>query len=167
MSGVTVNITTTLSATLEGVADFGNPSHTVSLSNNLKFNPGTATTAQADLMFADQRSLADGASETLDLAGSLNSVFGTTLSFAEVTAIYFENIGTTNMTIGNAATNTWVGPFGAATHTLTVEPGESINLTSRAGWAVTAGTADLLKVLNGAGAAGAYNIVIIGRSAAV
>lgn len=167
MPGVTATITTTVSATLEGVSDFGTPSQTISLSNSLKFNPGVANTAQADLMFADQRTLADGASETLDLAGSLTSAFGATITFAEVTALYVENAGTTAITIGNAATNTWVGPFGAATHTITIEPGEAVNLTSRNGWAVTAGTADLLKVLNAAGAAGTYNIVIIGRSVAV
>jgi hypothetical protein len=162
---VTAKIDVSLNAKLAGTADLGSLEFGSALSKTVKITPGTATTAQADLLWADSRSLAASATENLDLAGGLTSAFGASLTFAEVTAIYFVNTGTTAITLGNV-TNGIVGPFGAATHSLTIGGGDVLVLTNRAGWTITAGTADLLKVANAAGATGTYDIVIIGRSVA-
>lgn len=163
---VTAKIDVSVGAVLTGVADLGSLSYETAFSKTTKFVPGTANTAQADLLWADSRSLADGASENLDLAAGLTSAFGASITFAEVTAIYVANTGTTAITLGNAAANGFVGPFGAAAHTVSVPAGDMLLLTNAAGWTVTAGTGDILKVANAAGATGSYNIVLVGRSVA-
>ena len=116
-------------------------------------------------MFKDTRTLAASGTENLDLAGVLVDAFGATATSAEIIAIYVKAAAgnTNNVVIGNV-TNGFVGPLGA-TGTYTVSPGDFFLATSRAGWAVTAATADLLKITNSAaGTPVTYDVVIIGRS---
>lgn len=167
MAGVDGKLEFTVNFTYESTADFGTPMYKCAFTKINKMTAGTAAVTQADLMFADSRSLATGANEELDLAGSLTNVFGATLTFAEITAIYIENTGaTTDITVGNATTNTFQGPFGASAHTLVLKPGETFAITNASGWTVTAGTGDKLKITNSAGATGTYKIVLVGRSVA-
>lgn len=134
----------------------------------VEFTNGT-TAGKADLVFRDTRQLAGNASESLDLAGSLLDAFGATITFAKIVGIHIKahDDNVADIVVGNAASNAFVGPFGAATHTMAVKPGGTLTLTApKGGWAVTAGTADLLKVLNGsAGSAANYDIVLLGTSA--
>lgn len=167
MASVNAKIDLSISAVLESAADLGSLTYVSNVSKVLKFTPGTATIAQADLMWADSRSLTTGATEDIDLAGGVSDVFGSLLNFAEVTSIYVENTGNTAITIGGAATNAFIGPFGAATHTVTIPAGDMVLMTNMAGWTVTAATGDILKVTNAAGATGTYNIVLVGRTVAV
>lgn len=169
MAGVKATLQIRVDATLEGTADLGTPSISTHIDRQLSFLPGTAATNQADIMWSDTRTLAASLGEDLDLKGTLVNALGATVNCSEVVAIYVEaSVKNTNtVLIGNAATNGFIGPFGAATHTLKLAPGEFVLLSSKAGWAVTAGTADLLHVLNGgAGAAVTYNIVVLGRTVA-
>lgn len=121
----------------------------------------------ATKVFSSQRTLAASASENIDLSGTLADPTNTTVVFTGVKALYIKAADTNvnDVVIGNAATNAWVGPFGAAAHTLALKPGEELLITNftAAGWPVTAGTGDLLKVLNGgAGTPVGYEIVVIG-----
>ena len=169
MAGVKAKLNVSISATHQGTAELGTPELTVGVNKQLVFKAGTAATDETDLMFSDNRTLAASASEDLDLRGVLLDAFGATLNFAEVTAIWVEaaSTNTNNVVIGGAASNAFVGPFGAAAHTIALAPGEGVLLTNKLGWAVTAGTGDLLKVANsGAGTQVKYNIVIVGRSVA-
>lgn len=129
--------------------------------------PGTGV-GQADLMYSDTRTLAASASENIDLAGALTDVLGRTLNLAKIKAIMIRAsaANTNDVVIGGAATNAFVGPFGAATHTLAVRPGgEFLIAHPGTGWAVVAATGDLLKIANGgAGTAVTYDIIIIGTS---
>lgn len=127
------------------------------------FANGTGS-GQANAMFSDLRSLSSGASEDLDLAGSLVDAHGNTLTFATIKAIIIENPteNTVDITIGGASATQFVGPFGAATHTVATRPGGfSAFVAPKTGWTVTGGSVDLLKVLAGA-AASTYRIHIIG-----
>jgi hypothetical protein len=124
---------------------------------------------QADRIFHDQRTLAASASEDLDLAGGLTDAFGATLTFARVKGLIIvaAAANTNNVVIGNATANAFVGPFGAATHTLAVRPGGVLALFApdATAYAVTAGTGDLLKVLNSAGGTSVtYDLIIVGAS---
>lgn len=130
---------------------------------------GTAV-GQCDLVYAlDDQSIAASSNLDIDLAGSLTDPLGATVVFAKVDAIILvaSASNTNNVVIGNAASNQFVGPFGAATHTLAVRPGGSLTLwASGAGWSVTAGTGDILRIANsGAGSAVVFDLVILGRSA--
>jgi hypothetical protein len=122
---------------------------------------------QADLAFIDTgRQLADGASEDLDLAGSLTDAFGNTITAAEIVAVLIENpvANTTNLTIGGA-TAEWLGFFAAAGDKLILKPGDFVLVYSHTGWAVGAGATDDLRIANAAGAINNFNIGFLGRSA--
>jgi hypothetical protein len=94
-------------------------------------------------------------------------VYGTTLTFVKVKSVTFKaaSTNTTLLTIGNG-TNPFVGPFGAGSHTLSIAAGSSIALDAPvSGWTVTAGTGDIIKVANAAGASATYEVMIVGTNA--
>lgn len=121
--------------------------------------------ALATKMFADTRTLAASASENLDLAGALVGVDGAACVFTTIHGIYVKAAAanTNSVVVGGHASAAFVGWFGDVTDTVAVKPGEVFSITNDAGWAVTATTADLIKVLNSAGTTGVtYDIVIYG-----
>lgn len=148
--------------------DLGQASADLGAGVALKLASGFAA-GQADRIWADERTLAASASEDIDLAGVLADVFGAGLSFAKVKAILVVAAGANpgDVIVGGAASNGFVGPFGAAAHTVAVKPGGAfLAADATAGWAVTAGTGDLLKVANASGAGAAtYKIIVLGTSA--
>ena len=166
---VTADISLSIEAYLAAAPDLGNAKQRVTISENLQFKPGTANIGQANILFADTRTLAASATENLDLAGVLTNAFGATITAAEIMAIFIRaDTGNTNaVLVGPGASNGFLGPWNAATDRLRTLPGEWHMLTCQAGWAVTAGTGDLLFVGNGgAGTAVTYDIVLIGRTVA-
>lgn len=133
----------------------------------LELTTGT-TAGKSDLVFADTRTITASSSENLDLAGTLTDAFGATLTFVKVVGLYIKAAAanTNNVVVGGAASNGFVSPFGASTDTIKIGPGGFMLLVNDAGYAVTAATADLLKIANGgSGTSVTYDVVIIGRSA--
>jgi hypothetical protein len=131
---------------------------------------GTAA-GKADRVFHDRRTLAASATEDLDLAGVLTDAFGAAVTFVKVKGLFIaaDITNTNNVVIGAAAANPWAALLGAA-GTITLRPGASLGVMAGpadvTGYAVTAGTGDLLKVANsGAGTSVSYDIVIVGTSA--
>ena len=121
---------------------------------------------QAQRMFSDTRTLASGASESLDLNGAgLLDAFGNAITFTKVKGILIaaDLANTTVLTIGNV-TNGIVSPFLAATGGVIVPPGGMFFSATPdvTAFGITAATADLLKVANAAGAAANYDVVLIG-----
>lgn len=121
---------------------------------------------QANRRWVSQRTLAASASESIDLSGVLVDAFGAVLAFTAIKAILVvAAAGNTNdVIVGNAASNQFIGPFGAAVHTAAVRPGgELLFVAPATGWPVVAGTGDLLRILNGgAGTPVTYDITLIG-----
>lgn len=149
--------------------DLGTAQFDLKKTARVELQNGTGN-GQADVLFTDTRTLAASANEDLDLAGVLVNAFGAIATFARVKAILIQAASgnTNNIVVGAAASNAWAGFFGAGTHTLTVRPGGffCISATDATGYAVTAGTGDLLRVANsGGGTPVTYTIVIIGASA--
>lgn len=170
MSGVTATLTASVVATLVGAGDLGNSYAPVKAERTVSIAPGTATLDQADVLWADQRTLAASATESLDLAGTLAGLLGGTLTEAEITGIYLEaDAGNTNdVVFFGAATNAFNGPLSGTTPKLTLGPGDVSLTTNRKGWPVVASTGDVLLVANSAaGTAVSYKIVIVGRTVAV
>ncbi|MFZ0267756.1 hypothetical protein [Caulobacter sp.] len=160
----------TLTASIVGALTGDNDLVTVSAPIDIKKVVNLTTGSglnQAGDAFADRRTLAAGASEGLDLSGGLFDVFGVALNFTKIKAIEIiaAAANTNDVVLGGAAANAFVGPFGAADDTCTVPPGGVVMLVNptAAGWPVTPGTGDLLKVANSAGGtAVTYDIVIVG-----
>lgn len=134
---------------------------------------GTAV-GQADRVFSDTRTVTASTNDDLDLAGTLTDSFGATVTFAKVKAIFIRSAGaghpsganTQNFTVGAAAANGWSTLFTQTA--VTMRPGQLLgaacDATDSTCWAVTAGTGDLLRIANGAGASINYDILIIGTS---
>lgn len=128
---------------------------------------GTSTN-QADLVFSDTRTLTTGSGESLDLTGTaLNNAFGAALALAKVKAIYIKSkdTNTTTLTVGNVTNSIQLG-FGATTQSWAIPPGGVFLVTApQSGWTVTAGTGDLLRIVNASGASADFDIIVIGTSA--
>ncbi|MFG2976299.1 hypothetical protein ACGFYY_25365 [Streptomyces sp. NPDC048331] len=129
-----------------------------------------AGAGKADRIFADQRTLAASATETLDLAGALTDNLGTATVFARVKFILVAAISTNvnNVVVGANGSNDFVGLLNAA-GTITLRPGawfaSASGSADATGMAVTAATGDLLKIANSSsGSSVVYDIIVIGNS---
>ena len=125
---------------------------------------------KADLLWHDVRILAAGTSEDIDISGGINDQFGTAVSFARIKGFLVRNQTVEAgciLEVGGAASNEWYSWAGAAGDITKVGPDGVLYLwnPSAAGFAVTAGTADTLKINNSGSAAVTYQIVLIGASA--
>lgn len=129
---------------------------------------GTGTD-QADLIWHDTRSLASAASDSLDLTALTKTLFGSTVTtnFAKIKGILIRNnsaVAGEYFTVGNG-TNPFIGPFGAAAHTVTCHPnGLILFWHPGAGWTVTNTTADVLKIVNSGAGVNTYSIALAGTS---
>ncbi|MBP7619365.1 MAG: hypothetical protein KA745_00235 [Gemmatimonadales bacterium] len=165
---VTADLRVKFAARQTGAHDMGGPSFAPVVEKILQFGSGT-TANNADIVWADNRTLAASATEDLDLAGVLADAFGATVAMAEVVAILVVAAPTnTNDVVLGAATQA-VPLFGGTAGTFAVKPGGFFFVAApgAAGQlSVGAGATDDLKVANsGAGTEVSYQIAILGRSA--
>lgn len=169
MAGVRGEIATRLDLTHVGSNDIGSPSMRLLKEKIITLYEGTDATNKADLLFSDTRTVSASSNENLDLAGSLSDAFGATITAAEIVAIYIgaASGNTNNVQVTRPASNGFIGPFLATGDGLAVKPGEHVMLASQSGWAVTAGTGDILNVANsGSGTGVTYDIIIVARTVA-
>lgn len=173
MSSPTITIQPRIAGKVFGTADLGQllkdfdwPASSLG-SPLYNFLPGTSS-GQMDTWFDDIRTLTTGATESLDLVGTaLTDPFGASVSMLHVNifAIYSALANTTDLTVGNV-TNGVTGWLTAATHSNVIRPGGlMLFVDPGAGYALTAATADLVKVANASGASASYHIIAGGRSA--
>lgn len=165
----TVTDTKTVDSIEEWVAIFD-----VALSKTLNFDDGTSA-GEVDIMYARQRTISDGGTIDLDLAGGVTDPYGNTITMAEVVGLAVVNNqydggndNTTNLTIG-AAGSPWETWITGTTKTIgPITPGGMFMIFSPDATglgAVTATTADTLRITNSAGATNTCLIGILGRSA--
>lgn len=152
-----------IAAALAAALDLGQATSTLAYEKNDVLENGAGAN-QASEVWHDTRTLTTGANETLDLNGALLDALGNSVTFTKVKILMIRNKGTTVLTVGGAATNGFVSPFGTATDTVKVQPGGMLLLFAPDvnGYGVTAATADQLKIANAAGASCDYDIVIVG-----
>ncbi|MEU2111826.1 hypothetical protein [Streptomyces sp. NPDC019507] len=158
------------SAELTSAADLATGAVPLTVRHAVSLASGTGV-GKADRIFHDRRTLAASATEDLDLAGVLLDSFGAAITFARIKGLIIKAAAanTNNVVVGAAAANPWTALLGA-TGTLIVRPGTAVAVAAGeadpTGYAVTAGTADMLKVANsGAGTSVTYDVVLIGASA--
>jgi len=126
---------------------------------------------EADRIWHDERTLAAAAADDLTLSALASSVFGNSVNVALAKVKALLIVCTTDdagaeLTIGNAASQAWVGPFNASSARLLV-PGDSVLflVNKQAGWNVGVGASDVLRILNSGSVSATYRIVIVGTSA--
>jgi hypothetical protein len=137
------------------------------LARQMSFTQGAGAGA-ADMMWSDQRTIAASGSDALDLAGSLTGPFGVALTFVRVKMVIVTaaTSNTNNVNVTMPASN-GLPLFLAAGDGIAVKPGGMFLWydPSAAGVVVTAGTGDLLTLVNSAGGTGVtYDIDIIGAA---
>jgi hypothetical protein len=128
------------------------------------------TAGKIDLLYSATRTLTASASEDLDLSGELVDTLGQTCVFADVRMICVvaSSANTNNVLVGGAASNQFINWVGNSSDIVVVKPGGILFLYTPTdpGYAVTAGTGDLLKIANsGAGTGVTFDIYIGGTSA--
>ncbi len=164
-TALSVTLTFKLSHDYTNALDLSTPKDDFDLTLSDTLSNGTGND-QVDVVWHDQRTLAT-TSENLDLAGSLTSSFGTTVTFAKVKAFCIKNTATTTnqiVTVGGAGATQFVNWVGAVTDTVKIGPAAILLLWSPMdGYAVGAGASDLLKIATNASIT--YDIWIIGTSA--
>jgi hypothetical protein len=160
----TASVYAGVTARLSGTPDLGSVGYSLDYAAKyLDFASGTAA-GQVSKVFTDKNALTAAQAIDLDLAGVLLDPLGQQITFANIKILRIKcaEANTTNLIVGNAASNGWIGPFGAATHTVAVRPGAVMLFADPAGWPVVGGTGDLLHLLNSGSAALNYEIVLIG-----
>ena len=134
------------------------------LSRGLTLANGTGAN-QADTVFHDNRTLADGANETLDLNdGTLSDQFGDAVTLDILKTIYIKNNSSdASLLIGGAAA-TQLGLFADGTDILTLRPGGEFFMTAAdANGIDTTTNPDLKMAHNGTGTSSlTYDIIVIG-----
>jgi len=128
------------------------------------YTTGTGTD-QANKMFVNVYTIAGTTNQDLDLAGSLIDDQGNTLTFAaikEILVIINSPDGTKKLEIGPAAVaNAFIGPFADVSDKLTFF--DHIRLSHPyAGWTVTAGTGDIMRLRNSSATALDATVIIVG-----
>lgn len=121
---------------------------------------------QADQVWHDRRSVANGSPDDIDFEGGLVNAFGVTLNPARVAVLAIRHVsGPGNLTIGNDG-NALVLGFGAGSHTWTIRPGGWFIVTApdSGGWGTTAGSADILQLASSSGTV-VYDIIAVMKSA--
>jgi hypothetical protein len=151
---------------LIGATDVAKPRSDIDYTQLITLADGNGAD-QINQIFADQRTLTASSSESLDLNGTLLNQLGAAINFTKIKGlIIMAAAGNTNdVVVGGAASNGFIDFVGGATHTLKVKPGGLLALMApdANGYAVTAATADLLKIANGgAGTSVTYDIILLG-----
>lgn len=129
-----------------------------------QFTHGTGAN-QANMVWSQQRSVTAGAPDDLDLAGGL-SINGVTITFTAVKHLRIKNLDTDQtkiLEVGGGA-NPFASWLGAGTDKLKI-PGAGgelfLSAPGAAGYAVTAGTGDILRLAASSGTI-SYQIALIG-----
>ena len=166
---LTGSIKISANATLSTDRDLGTATVTEAISEAISIANGSAAN-QATQVWGDTRTIGASGTEEIDLNGTLSNGIGETVSFTRVilVAILPASTNGDTITIGGAAANAWEPWAGASGDKVKLRPGGGIVLwaTDATALAVTAGTADLLKIANDDGAASAdYDILVIGSDA--
>lgn len=122
---------------------------------------------QANVIWSDSRTLTTGATEDIDLiGGGLTDAFGVAVAPAKLRSVVVISAtsNTTNLTLFGDAASPLI--LNTAATTFTLQPGGMFVATwpATAGVTVTAATADIIQVVNAAGASATYSIILIGTS---
>lgn len=131
------------------------------LSASLTMTAGTGA-SEVNQTYSRESTLADAASETLDLYGIITDSTRNVVNFARIKAIMIQNMGTVAaLTVGGAASNAWTGPWAS---TISVRPGGFVLFaaTDATAWPVVQSTTDQLKILNAGGGSSTYKLLIVG-----
>jgi len=138
--------------------------------------------SQSDLIVTLQNTIIASGDDDIDLSGSLSDYYGDSVVLAKIKAIFIKNTSDTQSSVtaaqiqvgggtggdGTNAFDTWVTSTAAdGSEAVIIDAGGFIMVgnSTAAGYAVTAGTADILHINNNTAEQARYDLVIIGTTA--
>ena len=161
------NIKFALAGTFTGDNDLSSVTQAFNYSKNYQITNGTGLD-QANMIWADQRTISASSTDDLDLYGGLTNSFGTTINFTSIKGIIVvaSATNTNDVVIGGDGSAALIGWVGDATDTVVVKPGGMFALMNpnANGYTVTATTADILQISNSSsGSSVVYDIILLGE----
>lgn len=160
---LTVTANLRVNSELSSALDLVTPKALQSLQYLLELTNGVGLN-QVNTVWSDQRTVNASTTDTLDLAGGgLTDALGVAFAPARIKGLICRNRGAQNITFGRPAANGV--PWLSAAGDNIIIPAGGINMwfaPTAAGIVVTAGTGDLIEVVNGAGSAVTYDVVVFG-----
>jgi hypothetical protein len=164
-ASLTTSINLRLNSTLTGTVGLATATVPLDQSYSKSFANGVGA-SQADKIYSIQLSIASAGTSSSDLQGSLVDALGAAFTPVKLRCIYIESASanTTNLTLFGDANS--VPILNTAATTSTLQPGGIFFYCNPplAGTTVTAGTGDIIKIVNAAGATATVNLVLIGTS---
>lgn len=171
---VTAKLSAIFEASQAGTNDFGGPNFNAVVQDVLSLSMGSGA-GQANLLFVDERTIASGANDDLDLNGTvLKTVYGQDIAATALVGFLLVNgprlatapANTTSLTVGGG-TSPITTFMGGTTPTFgPIRPGGFLffgcDAVGGVG-AIVASTADILRITNSAGAAATYQIALLMR----
>lgn len=157
-----------LESLLTDLNAFSNPQDFLSFKRDIVFANGTGAN-QADKRWSSAaRALTSTAADTFDLAttgATLIDYRGNAITFVRIKGIAIFNTGPNMIQLG-AGSNPLVNWIGAAGDIVNIRSGGLFCLLApdATAYAVTAGTGDILRVLNSAAGTTVYDIALLGAS---
>lgn len=163
---VSLQVVLKLIGSMTQTTDLSLPSDAISRDYTLTYANGTGA-SQANMWWHDQRTLGASATEDLDLAGSLTSVFGTSITLTSIKGIFAfaATANTNNVNVTRPAANgiPWLLAAGDG---IGLKPGAWLAWfdPSANGATVTAATGDLITFTNSAGSTSVtYDVFLLGE----
>jgi hypothetical protein len=171
---VSAKLSAVFEASQVGTNDYGGPNFSAVMQDVLQLSNGGGA-GQANILFMDERTVASAANDDLDLNGTaLQTVYGANIAATSIVAVLIVNaprlasdpVNTTSLTIGGG-TSPVTTFMGGTTPTFgPIRPGGFLffgcDAVGGVG-AITAGTADILRIANSAGASAKYQIALLMR----
>lgn len=153
-------------AELMNAIDIGTPKYTPDITYPIVLEDGTGAN-QAKIIWTDKRQIAASGNDDLDLAGGIVDALGNTITMTRLKAIILKALATNvnDVLVGGAAAAQITTLFGASGDLIRVKPGGVFMLIApdATGYVITATTADILRITNGAGGTAVdYEITLIG-----
>jgi hypothetical protein len=158
-----VRLLVQLTASLTGSSGLISVSAPLSLPRQINLSDGSGL-GQASKAWSARRTISSSATDSLDLAGSLTDPLGAALTFTKLKLVIVAAALSNTVPVAlTRPSSNGVPLFSAAGDALPVHPGGVVvwAAPTAAGVAVTAGTGDLLDLVNGA-ASSTVDVALIG-----
>jgi hypothetical protein len=164
-ASLVTNVQVQVGSTLAGTVGLATASVPLSISKQIPLASGVGA-SQADKIYTQTYAIATAGTQSIDVQAALVDALGAAFTPAKLKAVYIysQSANTTNLTLfGDAAS---VPILNTAATTVTLLPGGMFLVVQPplAGIAVTATTADIIKIVNAAGATANVDVVLVGTS---
>ncbi len=164
-SSLTTIVDLRVSANLTGTVGLATASVPLAVTKQIALGNGTGA-GQADQVYTASYAIATAGTQSIDVKGSLVDALGAAFTPAKLKAVYIysQSANTTTLTLFVSPNS--VPILNTAATTATLLPGGVFLVVQPplAGIPVTAGTGDIIKIVNAAGATANVDVILVGTS---